>query len=137
MRLPQKASFEVKRVPLQPTARRNFQWALRALRAKGLTLGADAVLDAGAGRKRPNMRVDGLAPTITAGGASSRRYYLTSAGDFLTIPQLFALQGFQTSWVMPEGCSIPEARQGKAIGNAMSVPVLAAVMEAAIASCNL
>ena len=71
---------QVKQVPRQGTALRNLAQALAILRKQNLTFSTAAVVDCGAGRKRPCLRVDGLCPTLTASRAASQGYYLTSAG---------------------------------------------------------
>ena len=49
--------------------------------------------------------------------------------------ELMALQGFQPSWLRTS--CVSEAALGKMIGNAMSPPVMAAVLAAALPACGL
>lgn len=143
---------------LSKTARRNYRAALAKHSLTPETAQkVDLVIDLAASRSRQSSML-GKAPTITASRASTRSYFLTSAqrralsccgnapvqtnnnngparpGCF-DVHELMALQGFQPSWLRTS--CVTDAALGKMVGNAMSPPVMAAVLAAALPACGL
>lgn len=127
---------------------------------------SDAVVDVGAGPTRAHYRCDGLAPTVTAARGGSRGYWLaatscksprcsSSSIKFLAVApavlelelgplswrgrllprHLLALQGLKREWLRTGGMS--PHKLGRCAGNAMTAPVLAAVVCNALQCCNL
>lgn len=63
--------------------------------------------------------------------------WITASLGFLSTADLYALQGFNEAWVQVKGFDVPESVRRKAAGNAMTLPVLASVMEAALFSLDM
>lgn len=113
------------------TASGNLRWALQHLDSD--VSNADVVVDLGTGQSRNMM--DNLCPTITRTRAGSRDFYLVSAARRLTTQELWRLQGMSMSDFDVQ--DIPEAAKGHLAGNAMTIPVLAAVLRSALLSVGL
>ena len=110
------------------TAKKNFRWA-----SKTYTGASEAVVDCGAGKEFRQVR-EGATPTITRARGASRSVFLLKERRYLTLHELELLQGFKKiNW--PKG--IPKTKRGAMIGNAMSVPVLAAAMRAVLVAGGL
>ena len=110
------------------TAKKNFRWA-----SKTYTGASEAVVDCGAGKEFRQVR-EGATPTITRARGASRSVFLLKERRYLTLHELELLQGFKKiNW--PKG--IPKTKRGAMIGNAMSVPVLAAAMRAVLVAGRL
>lgn len=97
------------------------------------------VIDLSQSFHRARYRVDGCTPTLTA---QCSRLYLPACAHFLSAAQCLALQGIEAN--MLAGAGLTLAEQFKLAGNAISVPVLRALVAAIlgelgrmrVASCN-
>ena len=76
-----------------------------------------------------------LCPAITKSRAAGRDFWLMSAARRLTILELLRLQGFSSSDLDLHGVS--ERQVGAMVGNAMSVPVLSAVLQEGLRVCGM
>jgi len=114
--------------------KKNLDAAHLALAESGLKPHlTDMVVDLGSGQGL-NMMHD-ICPTITRTRGQNRSYYLTSIKRRLSAFELCRLQG-----VEPHTCSwhgIPHSAIGSLAGNAMTVPVLAHVIRAALLTTGL
>lgn len=121
--------------PLSNTNLANIKWANQRLKSKGLSPElVDAVVDIGGGRAKGHLMI-GSCPTITATRAQSEDYWLTSARRRLSQKELFRLQGFKDEEVDFSGLSMQQV--GKLVGNAMTVTVLAALIQEGLSACEL
>lgn len=124
--------------PLSKTNSRNIRVAERIIRADGGDPSRiNAIVDMGVGRKRARkpFTVD-CCPTITRSRAAARDYWSTVGKCRLPVNALMALQGFADTDV-PGLWKLSAAQVGGLAGNAMSVPVLAAVLREALDACDL
>ena len=114
--------------------KKNLDAAHLALTESGLQPHlADMVVDLGSGQGLNMMH--NLCPTITRTRGQNRSYYLTSIKRRLSAFELCRLQG-----VEPFACNwhgIPHSAIGSLAGNAMTVPVLAHVIRAALLTTGL
>ena len=121
--------------PLSKTNKRNIMQAEAELREAGVQPSSvDVVVDIGSGTKRVNYMHD-LCPTITKTRCSSRDFYITSQRRRLSMGEFLRLQGF-----VKEDFNFGDVRErevGEMVGNAMSLPVLAAVLKEGLLVCGL
>jgi DNA (cytosine-5)-methyltransferase 1 len=111
------------------TAKRNLGKAMKEVNAAHLDPSkADIVVDLGNGHERINM-VHNICPTITRTRGGREDFYLISAGR-LSFKDFFKLQGLDPCKVRIDG--IRSSELGHLAGNAMTIPVLAAVLRAAL-----
>ena len=88
----------------------------------------DIIVDLGNGRDRVNM-VHNVCPTITRTRGGRADFYLISHGSRLTWVDFFKLQGLDPR-LSTDG--LRDTELGQLAGNAMTIPVLAVVMRAAL-----
>lgn len=120
---------------LSATNQRNIDFAVAKAKASGLDPhSVDIVVDIGCSASRANMMYD-LCPAITRSRAASCDFWLTSAGRRLTVDELLRLQGFSAQDINLDGLS--ERQVGELVGNAMSVPVLSAVLQEGLSVCGM
>jgi len=120
---------------LSATNRRNINEAVVKAKTAGLDpCSVDIVVDIGCSASRTNMMHD-ICPAITKSRAAGRDFWLMSASRRLTIDELLRLQGFSPGDLNLEGVS--ERQVGEMVGNAMSVPVLSAVLQEGLSVCGL
>lgn len=145
-------SVQQRTVRHSKTALLNIRWAKRrldGLRKKGVQI-VDPICDCGAGRKFRQLRYDGLCPTITRSRGAQASFYLLDedrrlglnehphrpdlAPRYLTLKEMEVIQGFKSiTW--PVG--LKRTRRGAMIGNAMSLPCLAAAMKAVLLAAGM
>ena len=94
----------------------------------------DAVIDIGCSHRFSTYKV-GAAPTLTAGRCASLGYFSTSLQRKLSVQELMRLQGANPRTLKTEGAS--RTTLGHMAGNAMSVNVVAKVLEQALLSTDL
>ena len=122
------------KLPKQITARTNILAAHSRLKAAKVNpRSVDMVVDIGSGRGL-NMMC-GLCPTITRSRGGNGGFWVTSLGRRLSSTELLRLQGVQPEWLHWRG--IPLRSVGEMAGNAMTVPVLAAVLREALKCTGL
>jgi len=120
---------------LSATNWKNINAAVSAAMAAGLDpLSVDIVVDIGCSPSRANM-MHNLCPAITKTRAAGRDFWLMSAARRLTIRELLRLQGFSEQDLYLDGLS--ESKVGEMVGNAMSVPVLSAVLQEGLSVCGM
>jgi DNA (cytosine-5)-methyltransferase 1 len=120
---------------LSGTNRRNIDAAVARAKAAGLDpQSVDIIVDIGCSAARANMMHD-LCPAITKTRGAALDFWLMSAGRRLTIHELLRLQGFSRQDLNLEGVS--ERQVGQMVGNAMSVPVLSAVLREGLSVCGM
>jgi len=122
--------------PANSLAAKNLKLATMKLKSAGLNLAdvnVDAVVDLASGRGVNVM--NGICPTITRARGSCQGFYLTSIARRLSCQELCALQGLDPMTINFEG--VPETSIGALAGNAMTIPVLAAVIREALISTDL
>jgi site-specific DNA-cytosine methylase len=120
---------------LSATNHRNIDVAVAKAKAAGLDpTSVDIIVDIGCSASRTNMMHD-LCPAITKSRAAGRDFWLMSAGRRLTVGELLRLQGFTAADLNLEGVS--ERQVGEMVGNAMSVPVLSAVLREGLSVCGM
>lgn len=112
------------------TGRRNLANALKEIRSSKLEpWKTDIVVDIGGGHQRTHM-VHNICPTITRTRASHEDFYLVSAARRLPVRDLCKLQGLDIRQLNLAGIS--NTQLGQLAGNAMTIPVLAAILRAAL-----
>ena len=122
--------------PNKSLAAKNLQLAMLKLKSEGLNAAdsnVDAVVDLASGRGVNVM--NGICPTITRARGSCQGFYLTSIARRLSVQELCKLQGLDPATVNFE--DVPESAIGALAGNAMTIPVLAAVIREALISTDL
>ena len=122
--------------PNKSLAANNLQLAMLKLKSEGLNAAdsnVDAVVDLASGRGVNVM--NGICPTITRARGSCQGFYLTSIARRLSVQELCKLQGLDPATVNFE--DVPESAIGALAGNAMTIPVLAAVIREALISTDL
>ena len=119
----------VERVLTSHTARANLAKARQQVAAVGGDISRHHyIVDIGAGRARANVMLD-CVPTITKNRGSARDYYDTLLGRRLSLTELMRCQGAEPS-LLKFGSAVLSARaMGGIVGNAMSVSVVAALLE--------
>ena len=95
-------------------------------------LSPEVVVDVSQSISRSCMRGDGLVPAL---GCTSSQMFLPSKAAYLTAEQCLAVQGIFTSEWNFEGIS--EEKQFQMAGNAMSLPVIATFLVAALELISL
>jgi DNA-cytosine methyltransferase len=117
-----------KRLPM--TAKRNLQKAMQEIKAASLDPStSDIVVDLGHGRANVNM-MHKVCPTITKARGGRADFYLISTACRLSILDMVRLQGLEPHRLQLDGVSSPEV--GQLAGNAMTIPVLAAILRATL-----
>jgi DNA (cytosine-5)-methyltransferase 1 len=117
------------------TAAVNLGMAMREVRdAKFDPSTTDIIVDLGNGRGKLNM-VYNICPTITRTRGGRSDFYLISRADRLYAPDMFKLQGLDITKLDVTGIS--STALGQLAGNAMTIPVLAAILRAALLMTGL
>ena len=122
--------------PNKSLAAKNLQLAMLKLKSEGVNAAdsnVDAVVDLASGRGVNVM--NGICPTVTRARGSCQGFYLTSIARRLSVQELCKLQGLDPATVNFE--DVPESAIGALAGNAMTIPVLAAVIREALISTDL
>ena len=120
---------------LSATSEWNIKEALKKVADAGMDPSSvDIVVDIGCSKSRTNM-MHNLCPAITKSRAAGQDFWLMSAGRRLTVLELLRMQGFLKTDVNLEGLS--ERQIGEMVGNAMSVPVLTAVLREGLRVCGM
>jgi hypothetical protein len=115
-------------------AKRNLREAMEGVNAARLDPSkADIVVDLSDGRGRVNMV--NVCPTITSTRAGGEDFYLISYGQ-LCFLDFFLLQGLDPYNNIELG-DLGPSQLGHLAGNAMTVPVLAAILRAALLCTGL
>jgi DNA-cytosine methyltransferase len=134
LRLPRKTieaciSQDIQR--FSQTAKRNLRNAMAEVKASNIDPSrADIVVDLGNGRRDVVNMVHNHCPTITRTRGGREDFYLISAAGRLTMTDFFKLQGLDPQKIDMDG--IRYSALGHLAGNAMTIPVLAAVLRAAL-----
>lgn len=113
---------------------KNLKAAVRQLTEAGIVPHVtDMVVDVASGQGLSMMH--NICPTITRSRGQTCGFYLMSAGRRLSHAELCKLQGFDPAIFSWEGIS--DSGIGALAGNAMTVPVIAAVLREALLSTGL
>ena len=113
------------------TAKRNLRKAMAEVKAANIDPSkADIVVDLGNGRRDVVNMVHNHCPTITRTRGGSADFYLISQAFRLNFLHYFKLQGLDPDTIDMGG--IRDSQLGQLAGNAMTIPVLAAVLRAAL-----
>ena len=128
------AAVRPKEKPPQKTAKQNLQGAKKLRTDAGLSPDdTDMIIDLGSGRGV--SMTHNMCPTITRTRGGARDYFHSRLSRRLSVGELLRLQG------VPDGCldfaGIPERQIGMIAGNAMTVPVLAAVIREGLLAAGL
>ena len=120
---------------LSATNLRNINTAVKQVKDAGMDpRSVNISVDIGCGVSRFNM-MHNLCPAITKTRAASRDFWRMSAARRLTMNELLRLQGLAAQDVDLDGLS--ERQVGEMVGNAMSVPVLSAVLQEGLSVCGM
>jgi hypothetical protein len=110
---------------------RNLRKAMAEVKAANIDPSkAGIVVDLGNGRRDVVNMVHNHCPTITRTRGGREDFYLISAAGRLTMVDFFKLQGLDPVKVAMD--DIRYSALGHLAGNAMTIPVLAAVLRAAL-----
>lgn len=113
------------------TAKRNLRNAMAEVKAANIDPSkADIVVDLGNGRRDVVNMVHNHCPTITRTRGGREDFYLISRAGRLTVVDFFKLQGLDPA--MLNLTDIRTSDLGHLAGNAMTIPVLAAVLRSAL-----
>ena len=112
------------------TGRRNLTMAMKQIRSANLDPStSDIVVDLGQGRSKVHM-MHNLCPTITRTRAARDDFFLVSNASRITALDCMHLQGLNSFKVDLNGLKCSEI--GQLAGNAMTIPVLAAILRASL-----
>ena len=127
---PSKVDFQL----MSKVVRRNLEQACNAMKSVDLDpLSTDMVVDINNGQGLTMMH--NICPTITRARGQSGGFFLTSVSRPLSRFELCRLQGFEPEKFHWPG--IPMTGVGALAGNAMTIPVLAAVLREALLTTGL
>jgi hypothetical protein len=117
------------------TAKKNLSNAMDQIRAANLDLSrADIVVDLANGFSRTHLMYN-ICPTITKTRGAREDFYLISTATRLTVLDYMRLQGLDPFQVNLENLKYSEI--GQLAGNAMTIPLLASILRAALALTGL
>jgi len=120
---------DIRRFP--QTAKRNLSNAMAEVKRANIDPSrSDIVVDLGNGRRDVVNMVHNHCPTITRTRGGRDDFYLISGPGRLTMVDYFKLQGLDPVKLNLD--DIPYSALGQLAGNAMTIPVLAAVLRAAL-----
>jgi DNA-cytosine methyltransferase len=112
------------------TGRRNLTMAMKQIRSANLDPStSEIVVDLGQGRSKVHM-MHNLCPTITRTRAARDDFFLVSNASRITALDCMHLQGLNSFKVDLNGLKCSEI--GQLAGNAMTIPVLAAILQASL-----
>jgi site-specific DNA-cytosine methylase len=126
---------DLRSVTFNNTAKKNLRNAMDQIRVANLDLSrADIVVDLGQGRSKVHM-MHNLCPTITRTRAARDDFFLVSNASRITALDCMRLQGLNSFKVDLTVLKCSEI--GQLAGNAMTIPLLASILRAALALTGL
>ena len=126
---------DLRSMSFNKTAKKNLSNAMDQIRAANLDLSrADIVVDLANGFSRTHLMYN-ICPTITKTRGAREDFYLISTASRLTVLDYMRLQGLDPFQVNLENLKYSEI--GQLAGNAMTIPLLASILRAALALTGL
>ena len=123
------------RQPTTSTARANWQASMRYIHEHGGKPEEPWVMDISSSVSRAGKAMLDRSPCLTQSRAAAAGHWLSWLGRFMTLEEMMRLMGFQPSKI-PRNI-VSDRALGKALGNAVPVPLLSKVFEELLSAAGL
>ena len=123
------------REPTTKSARTNWQASMRFIYAQGGKPEQPWVMDISGAVSRGGRAMLDRSPCLTQARTAVAGHWLSWLGRFMTLEEMMVLMGFKPSRI--PRCIVSDKVLGKAIGNAVPVPLLSKVFEALLSAAGL